>query len=105
LARPGRLELPTYCLEGSRSIRLSYGRVKTAVSGQLSAGYGKCRLIFPELRLLTTDSCDTGAPRETRTPDLRMRSPALYPTELWARGVNGGTRTLNPWSHSPVLCH
>ena len=30
MARPGRLELPTLCLEGRRSIQLSYGRtVKT----------------------------------------------------------------------------
>jgi hypothetical protein len=27
VARPGRLELPTLCLEGRRSIQLSYGRV------------------------------------------------------------------------------
>jgi hypothetical protein len=27
MARPGRLELPTLCLEGRRSIQLSYGRV------------------------------------------------------------------------------
>ncbi len=26
MARPGRFELPTLCLEGRRSIRLSYGR-------------------------------------------------------------------------------
>ena len=26
MARPGRLELPTLCLEGRRSIQLSYGR-------------------------------------------------------------------------------
>ena len=26
MARPGRLELPTLCLEGTRSIQLSYGR-------------------------------------------------------------------------------
>ena len=26
VARPGRLELPTLCLEGRRSIQLSYGR-------------------------------------------------------------------------------
>ena len=28
----------------------------------------------------------TGAPRVIRTPDLRIRSPSLYPTELWAQG-------------------
>jgi hypothetical protein len=27
VARPGRLELPTLCLEGRRSIQLSYGRI------------------------------------------------------------------------------
>ena len=27
MARPGRLELPTLCLEGRRSLQLSYGRV------------------------------------------------------------------------------
>ena len=26
MARPGRVELPTLCLEGRRSIQLSYGR-------------------------------------------------------------------------------
>ena len=30
VARPGRLELPTLCLEGRRSIQLSYGRVVEA---------------------------------------------------------------------------
>ncbi len=30
MARPGRLELPTLCLEGRRSIQLSYGRIETA---------------------------------------------------------------------------
>jgi hypothetical protein len=27
VARPGRFELPTLCLEGRRSIHLSYGRI------------------------------------------------------------------------------
>ena len=35
-----------------------------------------------------------GAPRRIRTSDLRIRSPLLYPTELWAHGVSLG-RYLN----------
>jgi hypothetical protein len=31
MARPGRLELPTLCLEGRRSIQLSYGRILTPI--------------------------------------------------------------------------
>ncbi|GEM_PF-3537641 len=29
----------------------------------------------------------TGAPNRSRTCDLWLRKPTLYPTELWARGV------------------
>ena len=32
MARPGRLELPTLCLEGRRSIQLSYGRAANSDS-------------------------------------------------------------------------
>jgi hypothetical protein len=28
-----------------------------------------------------------GAPRVIRTPDLRIRSPTLYPSELWAHSL------------------
>ena len=31
VARPGRFELPTLCLEGRRSIQLSYGRTSAVV--------------------------------------------------------------------------
>ena len=31
MARPGRLELPTLCLEGRRSIQLSYGRTVQSI--------------------------------------------------------------------------
>ena len=37
VARPGRLELPTLCLEGRRSIQLSYGR----------AAYVDSKLVMP----------------------------------------------------------
>ncbi len=30
-----------------------------------------------------------GAPRRSRTPNLRIRSPTLYPIELWAQKLNG----------------
>ena len=36
MARPGRLELPTLCLEGRRSIQLSYGRVAEHAHSKLS---------------------------------------------------------------------
>ncbi len=34
LARPERLELPTYWFEASRSIQLSYGRARVIITGQ-----------------------------------------------------------------------
>src|SRR5713226_9086700 len=40
VARPGRLELPTLCLEGRRSIQLSYGRVGYIDSKSFIAGNG-----------------------------------------------------------------
>ncbi len=41
------------------------------------------------------DPVEDGAPRGIRTPDMRIRRPPLYPTELWARaciitGLRGG---------------
>ena len=29
-----------------------------------------------------------GAPREIRTPGLWIRSPSLYPAELWAHSIH-----------------
>jgi hypothetical protein len=40
----------------------------------------------------TSRSCQSlefsGAPKRIRTSDLRIRSPALYPAELWAHKIN-----------------
>ena len=52
----------------------------------------------------------SGTPGATRTPDLRIRSPTLYPTELRAHpsfscGVSEGDRTLGHRSHNPALYH
>jgi hypothetical protein len=38
VARPGRLELPTLCLEGRRSIQLSYGRAANSDSKAFTTG-------------------------------------------------------------------
>jgi hypothetical protein len=60
-----------------------------------------------------------GAPRVIRTPDLRIRSPTLYPAELWAPPftvyfffegeVETGRRTLNHAKlrlrHVPYVVH
>ena len=36
------------------------------------------------LRIASDGGEKHGAPSPTRTGDLRIRSPTLYPTELWA---------------------
>ena len=38
MARPGRFELPTLCLEGRRSIQLSYGRAANSDSKAFTTG-------------------------------------------------------------------
>ncbi len=72
----------------------------------LTFGSGVRRSI--QLSYRRTTSClalTASTPGRNRTFDLRIRSPTLYPTELRAHelGVSEGNRTLNPWSHSPVL--
>ena len=44
-----------------------------------------------------------GAPGETRTPDLRIRSPALYPTELQAQNppISPHYPGRGPFCHPP----
>ena len=82
---------------GRRSIQLSYGRnhdlthttdkrrarrASRARRGALGPRKGK-RGLGAKPRL------ENGAPGGTRTPDLRVRSPALYPAELQARSIRG----------------
>src|SRR3972149_2675235 len=45
-------------------------------------------------RVVTSRGVDYGAPKRIRTSGLRIRSPTLYPTELWARWRRG--RDSNP---------
>ena len=49
-----------------------------------------CQLSYIHRRLLTRASCCVahGAPGGNRTPDLRIRNPLLYPTELQAQRGN-----------------
>ena len=82
LVRPERIELPTCWFEASRSIQLSYGRP----------------LLIVDLGLPIFDL--------SKSPRLRLSvqsAIANRQSKIPHRGVNGGTRTLNPWSHSPVL--
>ena len=47
--------------------------------------FGGALVFVNSLRSLTKTKC--GAPEETRTPNLLIRSQMLYPIELRARGV------------------
>ena len=55
----------------------------------------------------TINSYLTGTPGGIRTPDLRIRSPSLYPAELQAHvliiGVRNGARTRDIRNHNPAL--
>src|SRR6266498_5382344 len=71
----------------------------------------------PDLRALSRSKLSRlgGGPPGTRTRNLRIKSPLLYPIELEARereyiklmrldrGVTEGTRTPNPQDHNLVL--
>ena len=55
MARPGRFELPTLCLEGRRSIQLSYGRFfdfKRFAALGLVICYVLTPLGFPRIRVV-----------------------------------------------------
>ena len=80
VARPERIELPTCWFEASRSIQLSYGRP----SADFRWPIFNCRFFRGD-------------------PLLVFQSPIPNRKSAIRHGVNGGTRTLNPWSHSPVL--
>ena len=71
MARPGRLELPTLCLEGRRSIQLSYGRYVDSKRFPVSTTILKCHFavfLQQEVRKLCL--------RMSRIPFLaRLRAP------------------------------
>lgn len=62
-------------------------------------------LIIPTC--LTINTYLSGTPGGIRTPDLRIRSPSLYPAELQAHvliiGVRNGDRTRDIRNHNPAL--
>gem|GEM_PF-5257734 len=50
---------------------------------QYNAGFSVTAIILYDIKTILT-------PWRTRTSDLRVRSPVLYPTELRAHGVDDG---------------
>lgn len=50
LARPEGLEPPTHCLEGSCSVRLSYGRTQEKLQPEHTAGVGKTTVLAVAVR-------------------------------------------------------
>src|SRR5215469_14627561 len=69
MARPERLELPTYWFEASRSIRLSYGRVDLIVS----CGHN---MLETEIKLRIAEGADA-ARRLLETHRFRVTIPRL----------------------------
>ncbi len=63
--------------------------------------------IFPliQLALLFNIAINFGTPGGIRTPDARIRSPTLYPTELQAHKIKWGEkRVSNPRPQEPQSC-
>ena len=87
LARPEGLEPPTSGLEGRCSVQLSYGRFSKNYRVSKGARTLNPRIHSPVLYQLSythRKSKKVGAPGGNRTPDLRLRRPTLYPSELRA---------------------
>ena len=78
MARPGRLELPTLCLEGRRSIQLSYGRTMNSDSKAFTTRINTFGRI-----------------------DLLPNGQKLYPTEFLAYSIDS-TKVATPIRH-PIL--
>ena len=80
-------------------IRAAMDRAQAGESGHTSGhtGYHRSAAVNQELVEVIESRKVSGAPGETRTPDLLVRSQPLYPTELRARTVippNEATQSL-----------
>ena len=69
LARPERLELPTYWFEASRSIHLSYGRANQLNRKSLAQIFQKCKWL---------ERFDRGFFRETTSAPCRIMDPRSF---------------------------
>ncbi len=105
MARPGRFELPTLCLEGRRSIQLSYGRVdycnyitELEASVHLPFGRDSCCAQFCAHPVLTSHlrphlRTDT-ALRLTRQVELLPDCPSRVDAKRLFYGDSGEAKRL-----------
>ena len=90
MARPARLELATFCLEGRCSIQLSYGRVAVSDSKSGAASRNtfldqmRCRTILGRLNRGVRAQYSSG-PRESRS-----LSPVMRWCQVAERGCGKG---------------